>query len=256
MEKKKHGGKKLFEPNAISSESYKDQAYLLIKDAILFRRFEEGIIYSQDRIGLELGISRTPVREALLELQKEGYISFLRGRGMMLVPITNDELCEILEMRFYIETIGSRLAAERIDENFKNKLWENFQRQVAASNEHPVNRIKLYRIDRNLHNIIFEAANNRWLLNTVEKLRDRYMRVDSQVTFDTQVNTDAVVQEHQILVEAIIRNDPDGAEAAMKSHLNLSYARNVPMPCIKAFENNVCLGQKSAKVFDLNKKMP
>jgi DNA-binding GntR family transcriptional regulator len=227
----------LFEPDAFTPESYKEQAYLLIKDAILYRRFEEGIIYSQERICTELGISRTPVREALLELQKEGYIKFLRGRGMMLIPVSEEELCEVLEMRYYIETVGSWLAAIRIGNDKKSELWEIYHAQVAASLEKPIDRIKLYRLDRHLHRLIFEATNNRWLLSTVEKLRDRYMRVDSQATFNSQTNADAVAEEHKALIEAITCNEPEQAEAAMKRHINLSYTRNVPAYCTKKFES-------------------
>ena len=64
----------------IHTETYKNQAYDLIKNAILYNRFRVDAIYSQEAICTELGISRTPVREALLELQKEGYVSFARGR--------------------------------------------------------------------------------------------------------------------------------------------------------------------------------
>lgn len=72
-----------------ATPSYKEQAYRLIKEAILFNRFRVGAIYSQDDICKELGISRTPVREALLELQKDGYVSFSRGKGVQVVPVSD-----------------------------------------------------------------------------------------------------------------------------------------------------------------------
>lgn len=71
-----------------NTPSFKEQAYALIKDAILFNRFRVGAIYSQEAICTELGISRTPVREALLELQKDGYVSFCRGKGVQVVPVS------------------------------------------------------------------------------------------------------------------------------------------------------------------------
>ena len=78
--------KELFDgQNVGATPSYKEQAYRLIKDAILFNRFRVGAIYSQENICKELGISRTPVREALLELQKDGYVSFARGKGVQVI---------------------------------------------------------------------------------------------------------------------------------------------------------------------------
>ena len=72
----------------IQTNTFKEQAYELIKDAILYNRFRIGAIYSQEAICNKLRISRTPVREALLELQKEGYVCFCRGKGVKVVPVT------------------------------------------------------------------------------------------------------------------------------------------------------------------------
>ena len=96
-----------------ATPSYKEQAYRLIKEAILFNRFRVGAIYSQDDICKELGISRTPVREALLELQKDGYVSFSRGKGVQVVPVSDRDARDILETRMYIECINAKLAANR-----------------------------------------------------------------------------------------------------------------------------------------------
>ena len=90
-----------------ATPSYKEQAYRLIKEAILFNRFRVGAIYSQDDICKELGISRTPVREALLELQKDGYVSFSRGKGVQVVPVSDRDARDILETRMYIECINA-----------------------------------------------------------------------------------------------------------------------------------------------------
>ena len=69
-------------------QTYKEQAYQQIKDAILFNRFRIGAIYSQESICKELGISKTPLREALLELQTDGYVTFCRGRGVLIQPVS------------------------------------------------------------------------------------------------------------------------------------------------------------------------
>jgi len=97
----------------IKTLSYKEQAYDLIKDAILFNKFRIGAIYSQESICNELGISRTPVREALIELQKEGYITILRGRGIEVTPVTEEDAKDILEVRIFYEKNNAFLAAKR-----------------------------------------------------------------------------------------------------------------------------------------------
>ena len=89
----------LLNGSAIAPVTMKQQAYELIKDAILYRRLQIGITYSQDALCSELNISRTPVREALLELQQEGYIAFMRGKGIQVIPVTRKRAQDIVEAR-------------------------------------------------------------------------------------------------------------------------------------------------------------
>ena len=103
----------LLNGSAIAPVTMKQQAYELIKDAILYRRLQIGITYSQDALCSELNISRTPVREALLELQQEGYIAYMRGKGIQVIPITKKRAQDIVEARYYLELNGARLAAQR-----------------------------------------------------------------------------------------------------------------------------------------------
>lgn len=84
--------------DSVVLSTYKEQAYKLIKEAIIFQHLKPNQLYSQEEICNELGISRTPVREALLELQRERYICFCRGRGINVLPITEEEAKSILEM--------------------------------------------------------------------------------------------------------------------------------------------------------------
>ena len=111
-----------------ATPSYKEQAYRLIKEAILFNRFRVGAIYSQDDICKELGISRTPVREALLELQKDGYVSFSRGKGVQVVPVSDRDARDILETRMYIECINAKLAANRAAQRDLQAMRESLDR--------------------------------------------------------------------------------------------------------------------------------
>ncbi|QSH92932.1 GntR family transcriptional regulator [Treponema medium] len=111
----------------VKTLTYKEQAYELIKDAVLFNRFRVGAIYSQDEICEELGISRTPVREALLELQKEGYVAFARGRGVKVVPVTDEIAKDILEIRLLTEQNSAYLAAARANDQSVKDIFNCLQ---------------------------------------------------------------------------------------------------------------------------------
>ena len=107
----------------IHTETYKNQADDLIKNAILYNRFRVDAIYSQEAICTELGISRTPVREALLELQKEGYVSFARGKGVKVVPVTEQDAGDILEARIFLNLTTQNLLPSEVP---TRKSWQSW----------------------------------------------------------------------------------------------------------------------------------
>lgn len=225
MSEKQEGAVLLGGVRFVKASTYKEQAYELIKDAILYRRLKVGEVYSQDALCRELEISRTPVREALLELQKEGYISFLRGRGVMVIPVTPEEARDIAEMRRYMEILGSRLAAKLSTEPQRERMREVLRamRKGAAEKDPKY----LYRLDREFHRALFEASQNSLLVKTVENLREQFLRFETQTAFNTMEGILEVCDEHQGILDGIEARNPDRAEEAMVLHLDRTYGRTV-----------------------------
>ena len=193
-----------------ATPSYKEQAYRLIKEAILFNRFRVGAIYSQDDICKELGISRTPVREALLELQKDGYVSFSRGKGVQVVPVSDRDARDILETRMYIECINAKLAANRAAQRDLQAMRESLDRlrdQLSTRDgQH------LYRLDHIFHRAVAAATQNRFEVKSVYN-----NSIDAKIVFD----------EHVAICDAIAEGSAERAEQAMARHLTNSYRRTV-----------------------------
>lgn len=211
------------------SPTFKEQAYDVIKKAILYRRLQVGEVYSQDAICNELKISRTPVREALLELQKEGYISFMRGRGVMVIPVTRKDAEDIIEMRYHIEQVGCRLAAQRrsgLQMAQMDRAMEEMDSLIQGA-AGPLDRAQMYMLDREFHRRIFLAANNNWLLDEIEKLRDQFLRVESQDAFDDPERSRMVSREHHLVLEAIRAQDEEEAAKAMRYHLDCTSSRTL-----------------------------
>ncbi len=208
---------------SIVMPTYKEQAYILIKEAILFQRLKIGEIYSQEELCNELGISRTPVREALLELQGDGYIRFSRGKGIYVVPITDKEAGNILELRLNNERFGAKLAAKRATEeqlrNIETAL-SKMQKEASCGDA-----IKLYKLDCLFHQSVIEAAQNMRLLKIIGDLRDHFLRFENKIAFDQLASTQDVISEHTFIYQAVQAHDEEAADEAMKNHLISAFKR-------------------------------
>ena len=195
----------------LKTASLKDQAYRLIKDAI--------------DLCSELGISRTPVREALIELQSEGFVVFVRGRGFKVVELTKKEAMDIIEMRRDIEMFGAELAAKRITDEQLQRLEAKYNDMVAAIDSGDTRL--MYKLDYDFHNIIFEATGNTWLMETIKKLRDHFLRVETQSAFSRKSDAKKVFKEHEGVLKALQKRDSKLARSAMQNHLEHTYHRTV-----------------------------
>ena len=201
----------------LTTNSLKEQAYKLIKDAILYRRLKLNVVYSQDDLCSELGISRTPVREALIELVSDGLVTFVRRRGFKVVELTRKEALDIIEMRSDIEKFGAELAAQRITDGQLKRLEDKYNEMLNAADSGDA--MLLYRLDYEFHLIIFEATGNNWLLDAIKKLRDNFLRIETQSAFSKKADAKAVFGEHYKILKALKKRNPQLARLAMQNHL-------------------------------------
>lgn len=206
--------------------SYKDIAYERIKDAILFNRFRIGAIYSQESICRELGISKTPLREALLELQTDGYVSFCRGRGVLIQPVSYEKAHDILEARITMEPICAQLAAQRADEEDRQRmknLLTSLQEGLPSENGQ-----RLYRIDHSFHRMVIKASHNEMFYRFLDVILDHYLRFEVKSVYNNSIDARKVYMEHRKVYEAIVAGDEKKAYKAMETHLKNSFARTLP----------------------------
>ena len=209
----------------IKTLSYKEQAYNLIKDAILFNKFRIGAIYSQESICNELGISRTPVREALIELQKEGYITIIRGRGIEVTPVTEEDAKDILEVRIFYEKNNAFLAAKRANDENIRFLKECIDK--LESNLSTFDSQLLYRIDHQFHRLVAKATQNSWIYKETELILDNYLRFENKSVYNNSIDGQLVFKEHLVIFNAIRDKEAEKAKKLMEKHLVNSYYRTL-----------------------------
>lgn len=210
----------------INSETYTAQTYNFLRAAILKRELCEGEVYSQDQISTRLNISRTPVREALLALQKEGYIRFLRGRGFEVVPYDNSDVNNIAEARLIVEKGAAVLATRRATEQQIAQLEQNIAAQRACiESEGEFDSQLFIQLDESFHREILEASCNNRLSKITDDMRSQWIR-SGYMILHYKDNRHEILNEHAAIFSALRERDAEAAEAAMAKHLDNTRVRH------------------------------
>lgn len=163
----------------------------------------------------KFGVSRTPVREALLQLQGLGLIELRRNCGAVVLPFGTDEVRELYAVRSILEVEATRLAASRIHRELVDQLMGEFTEIRARGEEDPD-----WRLDRTLHQSIAEASGNHRLLAEIFRYGDLVQAMREIVGERTSDIHTTSVDEHLAILEALREGDPEGASLAMRNHLD------------------------------------
>lgn len=204
----------------IAKSLLKEQAYDLIKNAINKGELVPGRYYSQDQISSELGISRTPVREALIELQNEGILNIHRGKGIEVVTLSKKDIQEILEMRQALEGVACELVAERANDDTIEELYEIIEGQ--KKDMETKNKKEFLEKDRLFHLLIAKTTNNSRLYSSIEAYRDKIVSIGLHAII-REIRMVEVINEHNDIVEALKQKNPDEARKRIIEHLRGTY---------------------------------
>ena len=206
-------------PPAIVRESLRSQVVDAVRAALVTGRMSPGEVYSAPQLAERFGVSVTPVREALLELVRDGLLVAVRNRGFRVVDPGPGELDAVGQVRLLLEPAAAELAARQPDERRAAAvaaLREAAGRVVEAAAAADV--VAHVGADRAFHAGLLELAGNPVLTETVLRLRDRsriYGR-DGQVPRRT---LEHAASEHYLLLDLIEAGDAPGARAAMTDHV-------------------------------------
>ena len=205
------------------------RVYELVKRRIVANEFLSGSKLVEDGLAKELGVSRTPVREALNRLTQDGLVTVSPGRGAFVATFSFEDMVQLLEIREALEGMAARLASSRITKKTLNKLRELLE---AGMRERESSGDTGYlAADREFHEAIALACGNRHLSHLMRSLRDRIqmLRYRSVILPGRARRS---FQEHLQIIEALNRRDPDLAEERIRTHI-----RNVQNDLRAALEN-------------------
>ncbi|MBD1547007.1 GntR family transcriptional regulator [Roseibium aggregatum] len=167
----------------------------------------------EDEIASLLGVSRTPVREALARLQARGLVESARG-GWTIVELTRSQVMELYAMRGVLEGAAARFAAENASSSEiagLKHVAEMFARSESDASERA-------RVNMIFHEAIYEAAHNTYLIRMLQDLNDS-LALLSDTTFTVEGRVEGAEVEHGLILAAIEARSPDAAEQAARAHI-------------------------------------
>ena len=201
-----------------------EQAYQTIQNLILTMQIKPGEAVTENALSEQLGIGRTPVREALKKLEQEGLIETENRRKRVYV-LTIKEVSDIFDIKVRLESAVARWAAERGSEQGKKMLKKVLKGMQEVVKKNPVSDKDEEKIlnewldvDKQLHQILFQMADNKKVEQIISNLNKQWHRLRIGI-YAMEGRMHRSYSEHQLFVEAVIDGNPDAAEEYMKSHL-------------------------------------
>ncbi|MDI3384759.1 GntR family transcriptional regulator [Streptomyces sp. B-S-A8] len=193
-----------------------ERVYQHVKQAVLERRYEGGTLLTEGELATDVGVSRTPVREALLKLEVEGLLKLYPKKGALVLPVSAQEIADVVETRLLVEEHAARKAVPAppaLIERLEGLLAQ--QRAQAAAGDFAAAAVS----DRCFHAEIVRSGGNEILSRLYDQLRDRQLRMGVAVM---QAHPDRITKtlgEHAEILDALRAGDAEAAVAAVHRHV-------------------------------------
>jgi len=198
------------------SGSLRIKVFKAIENAILNGEYKEGDSLNELKISQELGVSRTPVREALMQLELEGLVNTIPNKGALVVGVSDKDIKDIYEIRILIEGLAARLCAENITEEEIKALDKIIDLQEFYLMKQDTDQI--WRLDSDFHNILYDASRSRPLRYMLTSFHN-YIKRARDISMHAEGRAEKAVREHRAILEAIRLRDPGLAEKRTAEHI-------------------------------------
>ena len=201
------------EPVAVRSQS--EEAYARLLERIVSLEMPPGSVVNEARLREDLGIGRTPIREALQRLARENLVRSVPHHGTFVTDVNITDLARITEVRVVLESHAARLAAEKhtsADGAAARELLDLLRGEGISDQR------ELMQLDQKIHRLIYRAAHNPFLESTLERYFNLSLRL-WYLVLDHQVGLRRAVDEHIDLLQAMLGGDGELAETIMRKHV-------------------------------------
>ncbi|MDO4292123.1 MAG: GntR family transcriptional regulator [Eubacteriales bacterium] len=213
--------------------SLRGRVFHRLREDILSGHYREHEELREVAVSEEMGVSRTPVREALRQLELEGLVNIIPNRGAYVTGITKKDVEDIYAIRALLEGLCARWATEHITDKQLEELEENiYLSEFHASKNHAA---QLTELDDAFHEILYEACESKMLEHQLRDFHEYVRRVRRCTLADDERGRQAV-EEHRRIMEAIRQKDSARAEALAALHMKNAYDNMLKSGLSEAYE--------------------
>ena len=195
----------------------RDVVFNTLRQAILTGELKPGERLMEIHLANRLGVSRTPIREAIRKLELEGLVTMIPRRGAEVAQITEKSMKDVLEVRRTLDALSAELACERIspeEEAELKKACLNFESAVKTKDTKAIAKA-----DVAIHDIIAAATGNQRLIQLINNLAEQMYRYRFEYIKDATQH-DRIIEEHRIIYESIVKKDKEAAAEMAKTHID------------------------------------
>lgn len=201
------------------SQSLANQVYETIERNILNGVYSKGAVISEMKLSEELGVSRTPIREAMTRLETERLIE-TTSAGTIVVGISDKDVKDMFQVKLHLDPLIMKMAATNISAHALEKLKDNLEQQEFYNSKG--NTEKLRDLDTEFHDIIYAESKSPILQHILTGIHHKLLKY-RKASLDKSDRSDHSVEEHEAIYEALAARDEMRIELLVLQHINHSY---------------------------------
>ncbi|NTW71533.1 MAG: GntR family transcriptional regulator [Eubacteriaceae bacterium] len=204
----------------IDMDTYKplrEIVFTTMREAIINGDFKSGQRLMEVQLAEQMGVSRTPVREAIRKLELEGLVVMVPRKGAYVAGLSSEDVREVLEIRAVLEGLAAQLAAEKASEADIIQLKDIVNKFQQAAADQDIARLINY--DSDFHDVMYRSSKNKKLVQLISALKEQVQRF--RVAYFTKIkNTHILIEEHNELLNAIIDHNAQLARQVAEKHIS------------------------------------
>ncbi len=197
----------------------RDRVFATLREGILSGRLQPGMAMVETKLAEELGVSRTPIREAIRKLELEGLVTSVPNKGVVVKGISVQDVEDIYTIRYYLESLAARWAVERMRPEELQRLEENMELMEFYTRKNDLDMVNAKNTE--FHEIIFRATKSKPLRQILSTLQEQVQRART-ASLKVPGRAEKALEEHRAILGAFTRKDVEAAAELITAHIKNS----------------------------------